>query len=196
MPPVNFSTLEENKDCKKPMQVGNSSNKELTKIAEVSNFVMAFNKLKELHSWADNSLIGDVMAAVDNDIDKASTLLGAMASTGSFEDNKETSIADLNSTSKNLYGNCKLQANNCVFLGSGTDLAELSSTIGDLLINNKELIDECASSGKNLSDNAADMKLILGPIKSIPIEPEWEEDDVYLSHRKDAIRFMRYVTLH
>ncbi|RVW55293.1 hypothetical protein CK203_089030 [Vitis vinifera] len=153
VPSVNFPTLEENKDCKKPMQGGNSGNKQQTKVAEVSNLVIAFNKLKELYSWADNSLIEDIMAAVDNDIDKASTLLGAMVSTGSFEENKETSIVELNSTSGNPYENCKLQADNGVFLGN-------------------------------------DMTLILGRMKSIPIEPEWEEDDVYLSHRKDAIRFM------
>ena len=195
VPSVNFPTLEENKDCKKPMQGGNSGNKQQTKVAEVSNLVIAFNKLKELYSWADNILIEDIMAAVDNDIDKASTLLGAMVSTGSFEENKETSIAELNSTSGNPYENCKLQADNGVFLGNDTVLSELSSTIGDLLIdNNKGLTDECGSSGKNLSDDAADMKLILGHMNSIPIEPEWEEDDVYLSHRKDAIRFMRYVT--
>lgn len=195
MPPVNFSTLEENKDCKKPMHVVNSSDKQLTKIAGVSNFEMSFNNLKELHSWADNSLIGEVMASVDNDIDKASTLLRAMASTGSLEENKEISIAKLNSTSNNQNENCNLLADNCVLLGSNEDLSEMSSTIEDLLINtNKELINECASSGKNLSDDAADVKLILDSMKSIPVEPEWEEDDVYLSQRKDAIRFMRYVT--
>lgn len=197
VPSVNFPTLEENKDCKKPMQGGNSGSKQQTKVAEASNLVIAFNKLKELYSWADNSLIEDIMAAVDNDIDKASTLLGAMVSTGSFEENKETIIAELNSTSGNPYENCKLQADNGVFLGNDTVLSELSSTIGDLLIdNNKELTDECGSSGKNLSDDAADMKLILGHMNSIPIEPEWEEDDVYLSHRKDAIRFMRSASRH
>jgi hypothetical protein len=40
-------------------------------------------------------------------------------------------------------------------------------------------------------DAAANMKLILGHLKSIPVEPEWEEDDVYLSHRKNALRMMR-----
>ncbi|RVX21178.1 hypothetical protein CK203_002319 [Vitis vinifera] len=191
--PSSFTSLRPCRNSASNGCSGRSFSSLLTKVAEVSNLVIAFNKLKELYSWADNSLIEDIMAAVDNDIDKASTLLGAMVSTGSFEENKETSIVELNSTSGNPYENCKLQADNGVFLGNGTVLSELSSTIGDLLIdNNKGLTDECGSSGKNLFDDAADMTLILGRMKSIPIEPEWEEDDVYLSHRKDAIRFMRH----
>ncbi|KAF9660860.1 hypothetical protein SADUNF_Sadunf19G0007600 [Salix dunnii] len=40
------------------------------------------------------------------------------------------------------------------------------------------------------------MKLILGHLKSIPVEPEWEEDDLYLSHRKNALRMMRLASRH
>lgn len=41
-------------------------------------------------------------------------------------------------------------------------------------------------------DNAlASVKNSLENLKLIPTEPEWEEDDVYLSRRKDAIKLMR-----
>ncbi|KAL4344813.1 hypothetical protein AHAS_Ahas11G0215900 [Arachis hypogaea] len=33
-------------------------------------------------------------------------------------------------------------------------------------------------------------------LNSILIEPEWEEDDVYLSHRKDALKTMRLASRH
>lgn len=185
IPSMNLPILEENKDGKKPRQVGNSGNKQGIKNADASNLVIALNKLKKLYSWADNSLIEDIMAAVDNDIGKASTLLGSMVSTGN--ETNETRITQLNPNSGSPYGNHKLKVDNGGLLGNGADLAELSSSID----NNNELTDECASSGKNISNDAADIKLILGHMKSIPIEPEWEEEDVYLSHRKDAIRFMR-----
>ncbi|KAI7982249.1 Serine carboxypeptidase-like 46 [Camellia lanceoleosa] len=41
----------------------------------------------------------------------------------------------------------------------------------------------------------AGMKLFLSfqHVFTIPIEPEWEEDDIYLIHRKDTIRMIRHV---
>lgn len=51
-----------------------------------------------------------------------------------------------------------------------------------------------AACGHRLSEAAAaNMKLILGHIRSFPVEPEWEEHDVYLSHRRNALRMMRSV---
>ncbi|CAA7396516.1 unnamed protein product [Spirodela intermedia] len=44
-------------------------------------------------------------------------------------------------------------------------------------------------------DNSLE-KLMSLKLVSAPVEPDWEEDDVYLSHRKDAIRMMRSAANH
>uniref|UniRef100_A0A5B7BAY7 Smr domain-containing protein n=1 Tax=Davidia involucrata TaxID=16924 RepID=A0A5B7BAY7_DAVIN len=198
LPPVNFPTLTDTKDLEKPLEVGNSSRKQSNDVIEVNDVVQAYKKLKKLHCWADESLIEDIMAAVDNDIDKASALLEVMVSSGSFEGNKEIEIADLKLNSQDFISdNNTLPADKVVSLGETTDLSELSYVFEDRLnYKNKEQIDYHASYGERLSDDAAHMKLMLGNLRSIPVEPEWEEDDIYLIHRKDAIMMMRSASQH
>ncbi|MCL7043501.1 hypothetical protein MKW94_005843 [Papaver nudicaule] len=52
------------------------------------------------------------------------------------------------------------------------------------------------STKSNSYDFAAPVKLISGQLLTAPIEPEWQEDDIYLSLRKDAIRATRSATQH
>ncbi|KAK9292571.1 hypothetical protein L1049_020545 [Liquidambar formosana] len=199
LPSVDFPTLAENRDCGKLIEVGDCSRKDGNKVVEENSSVLAFKKLKELHNWADSGLIEDIMAVVDDDVDKASTLLKEMVSAGSFDENKETHIKELNSTSDDfLWDNNTIKGDLGVPLGNVTDLAELRSALEDCLNeNSKKMTNGYTSGGKKLSDDdAADMKLILGHLRSVPVEPEWEEDDVYLSHRKDAIGMMRSASQH
>ncbi|KAA8531281.1 hypothetical protein F0562_005990 [Nyssa sinensis] len=197
LPSVKFPTLRDTKDLEKPLEAANSSREKSNKVVEVNDVVQSYTKLKKLHCWAEQSLIEDIMAAVDNNIDKAPTLLEAMVSSGSFGGNKEIEIADLKLNCQDfLSENNTLPADKGVSLGETTDLTELSYALEDRLNNrDKEQIDYCASYGERLSDDAAHMKLMLGQL-SIPVEPEWNEDDIYLIHRKDAIRMMRSASQH
>ncbi|KAJ6293820.1 hypothetical protein OIU76_021979 [Salix suchowensis] len=162
-------------------------NRDFDKVIEEKNdgnVLLDLKSLKEIHGWADFSLIEDVMKSVDNDAAKAFVLLNGMVSNADFD---EEEGAKFNSGfNKSL----------------ADDIADLSSTLEDALKcndhnndkNNMELReDEGVSSSV---DAAANMKLILGHLKSIPVEPEWEEDDLYLSHRKNALRMMRLASRH
>lgn len=127
-------------------------------------------KLKELYSWADHSLIQDVMAALDDDVHRASTLLDAMVPSTSTHKRNTTHV----STTENNH-----KTNTTV-----------TSHIAQVLKDN--------SGGEELSEE--DMKRIMERLNSVPLEPEWEDnadgDDVYLRHRKEALRTMRYVLLY
>ncbi|CAN1342683.1 hypothetical protein LINPERPRIM_LOCUS39538 [Linum perenne] len=76
-----------------------------------------------------------------------------------------------------------------VLSGNTTDLAaeiaDLSSTIENALRGTHEPV--------QFNDATTNMKLVLQHLRAIPVEPEWEEKDIYLSHRKDAIKMMRFV---
>ncbi|CAK7349543.1 unnamed protein product [Dovyalis caffra] len=146
------------------------------------NVLLGLKKLKELHEWADFSLIEDVMAGVDNDVEKASALLNGMVSNADFEKDEGAKFKSSFNTSL------------------ADDIADLSSTLEDALKDNDHKNDKnsielredvVASPAVDVTAAAANMKLILGHLKSVPIEPEWEEDDVYLNHRKNALRMMR-----
>lgn len=148
------------------------------------NVLLDLQRLKEIHGWADFSLIEDVMVSVDNDAEKACVLLNGMVSNADFDEDEG---ARFNSGfNKSL----------------ADDIADLSSTLEDALKDNDhnndnnsiELREDVGVSSS--VDAAANMKLILGHLKSIPVEPEWEEDDVYLSHRKNALRMMRLASQH
>lgn len=64
---------------------------------------------------------------------------------------------------------------------------------------------QCDSKNRGSSENIlSDNKLVDGAnelpaVKQpclVPVESEWEEDDVYFSHRKDALRMMRVASQH
>ncbi|XP_057999035.1 uncharacterized protein LOC131177884 [Hevea brasiliensis] len=152
---ADFPPITKNGNCNKLTPVNDSG---LVTVLEEKDLNFVFNHLKELHSWADKSLIEDIMASMNNDIDKATTLLEEMIST---EGGKE--IALLGQTS-NL----------------AEDIADLSSTLeGTSKGNHKQLMDVHTAYGHRLSKAAAAYKKpIQGHLRSLPIEPEWED----LSH--------------
>ncbi|XP_071707180.1 uncharacterized protein [Rutidosis leptorrhynchoides] len=107
-----------------------------------------YQKLEELHPWANNNVVEDIMAAVDNDIDKASSLLKEMAPKGSLRETKSIENVEL------LDGHNSLILDHNVLPGFLLDLS------------------------------------------MIPVEPELEYDDVYVAHRKEAIKYMRLASRH
>lgn len=107
------------------------------------NVSQVYEKLKELHPWADENLMEDIVTAVDNDIDKASCILKDMSSHCSLQENKETKFED------NIQNSLDI-------------------------------------------NNDAKLRLLIDSLHMIPMEPEWEDDDdMYIVHRKEAIRAMR-----
>ncbi|CAH1424159.1 unnamed protein product [Lactuca virosa] len=129
----------------------NHNERVIVKSKEI-NISQVYGKLKELHPWADENLIEDIVAAVDNDIDKASTLLKEMTSPGSLQEKKE---------------------------------AEFEENI-------EELLDDHGLSRKVVVDDNVGLRLIIDSLSMIPVEPEWEDDDdMYIMHRKEAIKAMR-----
>ncbi|KAL7254726.1 hypothetical protein ACSBR1_008969 [Camellia fascicularis] len=169
------------------------------KFTDETDIVEAYAKFKELHSWVDESLIEDIMTAADNDVNKASTLLIPMVSPDSFKQNKDKNVGQSKSNSEHFrLDHKKSLARKSDFFGEAVDFSELSYVLEDSLnCKNEELTNDNVSGENNKSDAAAaHMKLILGNLRSVPIEPEWEEDDIYLIHRKDAIRMMRLASQH
>ncbi|GMP25557.1 hypothetical protein CsSME_00002368 [Camellia sinensis var. sinensis] len=169
------------------------------KFTDETDIVEAYAKFKELHSWVDESLIEDIMTAADNDVNKASTLLIPMVSADSFKQNKDKNVGQSKSNSEHFrLDHKKSLARKSDFFGEAIDFSELSYVLEDSLnCKNEELTNDNVSGENNKSDAAAaHMKLILGNLRPVPIEPEWEEDDIYLIHRKDAIRMIRLASQH
>ncbi|XP_052203057.1 uncharacterized protein LOC127808519 [Diospyros lotus] len=177
---------------KKPLEVGKSSATATYKFTNDE-----YTKLEELHCWADKSLIQDIMEAVDNDVHRASALLMAMVSPKSLEHNEESNIRESISNSEQLWRNPKkLQVDKCDSSGEHTNIADARCVIEYSLNYMNELTTSQASCGNQNSSDGMDIQLTLGHMTSIPIEPEWEEDDAYSIHRKEAIRMMRSAAQH
>ncbi|KAK9735584.1 hypothetical protein RND81_04G214200 [Saponaria officinalis] len=153
-----------------------------------SNSDLVIRRLKEVYSWADDNLVGDIMAAADNDFNTASSFLKGMVSDNALEDHK-----------------C------CDSVSNGTTLLK----INEISVKSLEAIseprkvrsscpDDDSAVGKNnftvhdekFSDELIAINAMLGQLTCVPVEPEWEEDDVYLSCRKDAIKMMRSAARH
>ncbi|XP_076886038.1 uncharacterized protein LOC143535757 [Bidens hawaiensis] len=130
----------------------------------VENVSRVNEKLKVEHPWANENLIEDIMAAVDNDIDKASALLNEMAPHGRLQEKKIT---------------------------------ELDHNIEEvgLTATNDERLNEHNSSGSVLLGVNVPLGFMMD-MSMIPVEPEWEDDDMYQMHRKEAIRAMRLASCH
>ncbi|KAK4784994.1 hypothetical protein SAY86_001683 [Trapa natans] len=144
-------------------------NKSLT---EGSNFT-ALNKLREVHGWADDGLIRDIMTALNNDFNKTSILLEGMISAGIIEGGQERQEAHV--SSEKHVDTTSLAATQEHHHGGSLNCSK----------------DESDFSGNFSWDKTARRKIILGSPNSLPLEPEWEDEDIYLRHRKDAIRAMR-----
>ncbi|XP_038898473.1 uncharacterized protein LOC120086100 [Benincasa hispida] len=172
------------------------------KVVEESADGLAFWKLKELHSWADFSLIVDIMEAVNNNFNEASTLLKTMVSSDNFDINDEMSTLVLDSANDLL---CNGKNDVSTSLERTANIPIPSSTLKDVqgVHQNNNACEENYTKlfennyfERNFFHNAGYPKIGLGLSKSVPIEPEWEEDDIYLSHRKDAIAMMRSASQH
>lgn len=198
LPPADSLTSPENYGAEKTKPDDSiSSIQSGKKVVEESTDVLAFWKLKELHSWADFSLIVDIMEAVNNNFDEASTLLKTMVSSDNFEVSNEMSTLGLHSANDLLYNE---KNDLSTSLGRTVNTPILSSTLKDVQgvhKNNNACEENCTKLfennyfERNFFHNVANTNIALGSSKSVPIEPEWEEDDIYLSHRKDAIAMMR-----
>ncbi|XP_073004089.1 uncharacterized protein [Typha latifolia] len=73
-----------------------------------------------------------------------------------------------------------------------------ASLSGESSSNNDK--ERCSAEGTSveheLLDGESKLSISMRRIFSVPPEPEWQEDDVYLSHRKDAIKMMRAASQH
>lgn len=179
----NLPTILGNKIIESSPHICNSSTNQGQTGTDKKNDVESYKNLKELHSWADRNLIEDIMESVNNDFDKVSTLLKEMIAPNVLEERREAHFEDVDYNSEDLYLRKKLLREDIdPCFGKTTDPAE--STDNGLNLKNKELADDHC--GKVIPYSSKGLKLI--------VEPEWEEDDVYLIHRKDAIRMMRYAS--
>ncbi|KAI3874860.1 hypothetical protein MKW98_019433 [Papaver atlanticum] len=137
--------------------------------------VTIIEKLKELHKWADDSLIGDVLAAVNNDFSHTSSVLQTMFSSDS---SNQTGTPYLSGTSDQLQ-----------------EKAEETNFLVEQCLG-KQRIEPSPEEYSTKSNLYAPVSLISGQVLTAPVEPEWQEDDIYLSLRKDAIRATRSAAQH
>ncbi|GAB2211699.1 hypothetical protein Drorol1_Dr00025032 [Drosera rotundifolia] len=151
LPSANYPKLGGNSTSNKPSGSGN-------KVLQEKKDGSIFSMLKMRCNWADDDLIKDILAAVGDDFEKASSSLEAMITTGSRNEPEEK--ARVSSASGSVP----------------------EASVRDLSMKDSELHEE--------------MKFMHGSSTYAPVEPEWEEDDVYLSHRKDAIKLMRAAARH
>ena len=188
LPTKNFPPLKEGRDNQKQM-AGSDSVRKYCGTAAQEDVDLAIKKLKEQHRWAENSLIEDILAAVSNDVDKAATLLETMASAVNFGECKVSS--DPRAATSD-YIPCEEKTDEIHILEKvKNDIPIHSSVVGHIKDNDKDLEDRNASSVEKLSDDD-NVRSKLGLLNSVPVQPEWEEDDIYLSHRKDALKTMRF----
>lgn len=192
LPSANFPTLETNKDIKKSLLLGTSRTNEVILEKCHNNVNQAYEKLKELYPWAEKGVIEDIMEAVNNDIDKASELLKEMVSSMSLLDKKETEVMDFKYNAENFYSeNNTFLADIDLTLRETQDLVRTSyAHQKGIVYKNKELMDVSAAL-EGYPDHSTSEMCSLHSLSSIPVEPEWEEDDVYLIKRKDAMKTMR-----
>ncbi|PIN20034.1 hypothetical protein CDL12_07292 [Handroanthus impetiginosus] len=176
---MNFPNLidAESRNLQSPLQISNSC-LGTAQTVESAVSLKAYQKLNNLHPWADGSLIRDILAAVNNNIDQASSILEAMLVSGNDDAENLKVKEDVND-----FASFHIQG---VTLGEKSDMRDIAN---DPFNDN--------NSYKETKDEASSL-LLLDAAKSLPIEPEpeWEEDDIYLIHRKDAVRMIRSASRH
>lgn len=198
LPSANFPTLGANKDIKKSLLLGTSSTNEVILEKCHNNVYQAYEKLKELYPWAEKGLMEDIMEVVNNDIDKASDLLKEMVSSTSLHDKKETEVMDFKYNAENFYSeNNSFLADIDLTLRETQDLVRISyAHQNNIVYKNKGQTDANAALEEGHHDHSTSEMRSLHSLSNIPVEPEWEEDDVYLINRKDAMRTMRLASRH
>lgn len=192
-----FSSSLENKIHQKPTEVGCFSHRNDAELVVKGKYhIQTFKRLKELHHWAESSLIEDIMTAVDNDFNKASDILNELALSGSVKNIKKSDVAQMNSNSEGCPDH-----DSALYRDENVILEEIIEELRFVLEDcpsgkNERNTSECLPHEKILSDEADCTTLILEQLRSLPVEPECEQDDVYLNRRKDAIRMIRLASQH
>ncbi|XP_030550290.2 uncharacterized protein LOC115755132 isoform X2 [Rhodamnia argentea] len=190
---VDFPGLAHNGNVEKQLLSDDSSD-----VQGTSRDLVQESHTAELHSWAENELIVDIVEALNNDFVKASTLLEGMLSAGLFEGDKECKSAKQNTSSQDSSLD-ELMRNKDFSSGKNVDFSDGTDTLNnDFNSVNKYMFDEKSFGGKTYDDSTG-TRSILAHLKSLPLEPECgeeEEEDVYLRFRKDAIRVLRSASQH
>ncbi|KAK7256309.1 hypothetical protein RIF29_29750 [Crotalaria pallida] len=190
LPDKSFPSLKEGGNSKTTMFGSDTLGK--FRVTSAQNDVsLSIKKLKEQHHWAEISLIEDVLTAVDNNVDKASTLLETMVSSVNIEECQVSSNPGP-ATSDDIP--CNEKTDKSLGIGKFKDDVPFCSSLVSHLID-EELEDTKASSDQKLSEED-NLRCSMGLFDSVPVEPEWEEDDIYISHRKDALKAMRSALRH
>ncbi|WRX11140.1 Smr domain - like 1 [Theobroma cacao] len=160
-PSDNCPTSKQNKDYTKPINMGKPIENDGDKVVEQNNNNLALKKLKELHCWAENSLIEDVLLAADGDIHEASALLKGMMSISGTEDIKETKNNEMSSAISDFPGNAYCDRE--ISTGKTAKLVCQSSKADE----REDNLDKLTDMHENkLFDDASNMKLILGQLTS------------------------------
>lgn len=184
LPPSKFPALIESKDCRsKPIALTPTSHDD-----------SAFIKLKEMNSWADDNLIRDVLLSTEYNFEMALDFLQGMASTGHSTDKGDIKEAEVpinrqseqRTSGRTVASSVNMAARSTCENAGKYDLQENGGS--SFLVN--------ADDSEKLSDDVSELGSIIQRLQFIPIAPEWEEDDLYLTHRKDALKMMRSASNH
>ncbi|CAJ1825452.1 unnamed protein product [Sphenostylis stenocarpa] len=188
LPTKNFPPLKEDLNSKKAVS-GSDSDERYHGATSQEDVNLAIKKLREQNPWAEHNLIDDILAAVNNNVGKASALLETMASAVNFEEYKVS--CDPRSTTTDDTP-CKNKTNGSLTLEKVKDHIPFDNNLQD---NDKDLEDRNASLFQKFY-GVDNMRSKMNLLNSVPFEPEWEDDDIYISNRKDALRTMRSASRH
>ncbi|XP_021734688.1 uncharacterized protein LOC110701347 [Chenopodium quinoa] len=178
--------------------INSSVGPQISQISLNNNNDLVSRQLKELFDWADDSLIKDIIAAADGDFDKASSFLKAMVYDQSSPEHenvvmKSSSFSNMEPVTNGKLIPAKRDASLKHMSESATTWSVLKPCVGN---NFENVTNDITLSAGKLFDDCMESNAMLGQLTSVPVEPEWEEDDVYLSSRKDAIKMMRAAARH
>lgn len=191
LPPSKFAALTGKKDYGNRESGGGRKSKPGTLILPANSHDSAFMKLKKMNSWADDNLIRDILISTEDNFEMALDFLEGMVSAGKegeeptsknegySSDNRRSEYTTVGRT---ITSSVRRAARSTCEDAGKYDL-HASNGSSDLVN---------ASDSEKFSDDISELDSIIQRLQSIPVEPEWEEDDLYLSHRKDALKMMRY----
>lgn len=187
LPPSKFPAL---MDCGNRESGGGCRSKKTGALSlPVSRHDSAFMKLKEMNRWADDNLIRDILLSTEDNFEMALAFLEGMVSSSNSAYKGNNNEAEEPTSKIDGYPSDNRRSEYKTFGRTVTseDLGKYDMQESDgssFMVN--------ASDSEKLSDDISELDSIIQRLQSIPIEPEWEEDDLYLSHRKDALKMMRY----
>ncbi|ESQ31901.1 hypothetical protein EUTSA_v10004341mg [Eutrema salsugineum] len=179
-----------NKDCGKQESSRACRSKPKTLIPSVNSHDSAFMKLKEMNSWADDNLIRDILLSTEDNFEMALEFLRGMVSAGNSEGKADDSASKIDgySSHNRISGRTVTSSVKMSARSTCENAGKYESGGSSFLVN--------ASDTEKFSDDISELDSIIQRLQSIPIEPEWEEDDLYLNHRKDALKMMRSASNH